>query len=549
MSDDLGTELAFARLDRETSETLRAVWPLIDNSMTAILDKMYAHILSVPSLKALFANDEMIKSARVRQQKHWQRLFSGNFDADYIASVRRIAVTHARIGLEPSFYIGTYLMAIEEIHALLIAAHTHAIAMPSSRGKLERAIRAIDRAVFFDLSLVVAGYQTEYGAGFRNRLEELADQFGSVINTFTDALADAAHGLHASSGKMLALANTTTEEIAGLTAGAEQSSSNMQSVAAAVEQITASIGEISRQTQQAADNTGAAVTTVEQAGQTVESLNVTAARIGDVVGLIQNIAGQTNLLALNATIEAARAGDAGKGFAVVAGEVKALSAQTAKATEDIRGQVVAVRTGVSQIADTMGEIARAVDRIRQSTASIASAVEQQGAATKEIARSVGAAAAGASEITGGARKVEANATSTAGTAREVSDASADLTQRAEALKAQASQFMDKIRLADRRADNRVPVDTECVLAADGASFSAYLTDVSAGGAAVRMDTARLPKQPRTLALRVPGSPVNAQVRIVSMMESLVNLAFVEKADGATAARWFATRRRSGARAA
>jgi methyl-accepting chemotaxis protein len=65
----------------------------------------------------------------------------------------------------------------------------------------------------------------------------------------------------------------------------------------------------------------------------VEVLILSTQKIGETMGLIQTIAAQTNLLALNATIEAARAGDAGKGFAIVAGEVKALAAQTSKATD------------------------------------------------------------------------------------------------------------------------------------------------------------------------------------------------------------------------
>ena len=210
----------------------------------------------------------------------------------------------------------------------MIAAHCKGVVTRGMKARLEQAIRSVDRAVFFDLQLVVSGYLSETANDFHVRLEDLANQFGSVIKGFTEGLASSARGLTVNANEMLTIANAATEEAAGLNAGAEHSSANIQAVAAAAEQITASIGEISRQTQQASDNTGAAVTTVGRAGDIVEALSATASRIGDVVNLIQNIAGQTNLLALNATIEAARAGDAGKGFAVVAGEVKALSAQT-----------------------------------------------------------------------------------------------------------------------------------------------------------------------------------------------------------------------------
>ncbi len=66
-----------------------------------------------------------------------------------------------------------------------------------------------------------------------------------------------------------------------------------------------------------------------------------------MIKLIRAIAGQTNLLALNATIEAARAGEAGRGFAVVASEVKSLAVQTARATEEIAGHILAVQNSTT----------------------------------------------------------------------------------------------------------------------------------------------------------------------------------------------------------
>ncbi|WP_159995792.1 methyl-accepting chemotaxis protein [Roseomonas sp. 18066] len=194
---------------------------------------------------------------------------------------------------------------------------------------------------------------------------------------------------------LLAQGTTQAERDAGVVADrARGATENVGAVAAAAEQLAASISEISRRVTEGAGVARDAVVAAEASDSTVAGLSAAADRIGDVVRLIADIAGQTNLLALNATIEAARAGEAGKGFAVVASEVKTLASQTAKATEEIATQIGAMRGATSQAVQAVRGIAAAVGRMDEVTAAIASAVEEQGAATREIARNAAAAAAG-----------------------------------------------------------------------------------------------------------------------------------------------------------
>ena len=130
-----------------------------------------------------------------------------------------------------------------------------------------------------------------------------------------------------------------------------------------------------------------AVGEAERTNTEIKALDEAAKRIGDVVKLITAIAEQTNLLALNATIEAARAGEAGRGFAVVAHEVKALAGQTAKATEEITGQIAGMQQATVRSVDAIASIQRTIREVGDITATIAAAVTEQGAATQEIARS------------------------------------------------------------------------------------------------------------------------------------------------------------------
>src|SRR6185369_15295932 len=113
-----------------------------------------------------------------------------------------------------------------------------------------------------------------------------------------------------------------------------------------------------------------AVGEAEQTDRTIKGLADAVQRIGEVVTLINGIASQTNLLALNATIEAARAGEAGKGFAVVASEVKSLANQTAKATEEIAGQIGAIQQATTGAVDAITGISETIARVNEISASV-----------------------------------------------------------------------------------------------------------------------------------------------------------------------------------
>ncbi len=164
----------------------------------------------------------------------------------------------------------------------------------------------------------------------------------------------------------------------------EETSTNVQAVAASTDQLLASITEISRSMSSARDSTDEMLDKAVKAGASTQRMDEVVSSMGSIVEVIQNIASQINLLALNATIESARAGEAGKGFAVVANEVKNLAKQAARATEQISVDISGVQDIAREVADVLGDIRTGVEGVVNNVTSISSAVEEQSAVTGEV---------------------------------------------------------------------------------------------------------------------------------------------------------------------
>ncbi len=273
----------------------------------------------------------------------------------------------------------------------------------------------------------------------------LASEFQADVKAVAELVAGRAASLQRAAGGMADDVVAVARDIEGASGAAERTSSSVQTIAAAAEELAASVAEINRQTGRSTEIVGSVAKMAKETDATVRSLAEAAARIGDVVGLITGIAGQTNLLALNATIEAARAGEAGKGFAVVAGEVKSLAAQTARATDEIGSQIERIQATTRDAVTAITAIAGRIGEVSELTDGIAGAVAQQGSAAAEIADSAQQAASGTHAVTAGVAGVTKSTGAVRDVAGQVLELADTLAAEAERLGARVTGFLTSLR--------------------------------------------------------------------------------------------------------
>ncbi|MBP3125915.1 methyl-accepting chemotaxis protein [Thalassospira sp. ER-Se-21-Dark] len=266
---------------------------------------------------------------------------------------------------------------------------------------------------------------------------EISRILGSVTGS-VGTVKDTSDNLNETADINAAMANDVNQ-------ASSEANRNVQTVASAAEELSASINEIRAQVDRSLEISGSAVSQAEHTNQLVEGLAVSATKIGEVLGLISDIAEQTNLLALNATIEAARAGDAGKGFAVVASEVKNLANQTGKATDEIGSQITGIQDATKQSVDAIKGITTVISDMSEIASSIAAAIEQQGVATAEIAARVLDASDATSKASDQSDSIQSAAEQNRARASELAKAAHELASGSNALRQSVDTFLDDVR--------------------------------------------------------------------------------------------------------
>lgn len=477
---DIARRLDYLGLDEASLMRLRSLKPFIEKELGPALDAFYGVVRKSPEVSHLFSSDAHIERAKSAQLGHWANIAAGDFTGDYAAKVQTIGHVHARIGLEPRWYIGGYALIVE--HLLTEAARSlwpkRRLFTRQETGPEEFAAKfsSLIKAVFLDMDLSISVYMDTSDVTKQQAVQAqvvaeerkiVSDSFGAALKRISDGdltaritgplpaayetlredfnhaistLAQAIGNIGAGAGSIHLSASEIASASGDLAKRTERQAANLEETAAAVEEVTTTVRQTAQSANEANTLVMAARDNAQRGGEVVEhaivamgEIQASSSAIANIIEVIDEIAFQTNLLALNAGIEAARAGEAGRGFAVVASEVRALAQRCADAAKDIQN-LIAKSHG--QVEDGV----RSVNEVAQSLRQIVTQVVEVSSVFNAIRASTAEQATGLQAVNQAVNAMDQITQQNAAMVEQVNAASQALTQDAASIAAQLSAF-------------------------------------------------------------------------------------------------------------
>ncbi|WP_176556234.1 globin-coupled sensor protein [Rubellimicrobium rubrum] len=341
MQPELSLEdrFAFMGLTEGQLADTRAHLPVFREAIGRALEVFYDKLQSTPETNRFLPDGSRLGGMKAAQAGHWEYLLGERLDEEYVARARRIGQTHARIGLEPQWYLGGYGLVL---------------------GHLIRDV----------LPTLMAG-------GFWDRKDRAKEAAGAISSLVSLAVLDMElaistyiEALEQQRNQSDAARTTLATAVERLSSAMEEMTSNTAQTAESAARTEALASEVAR----GADESGRAVQ------QTVSSMRLMAERIQ----ILKEIARQTDLLALNAAIEAARAGSGGAGFAVVANEVRKLAERATVAATDMQTLASEAVSVAEEGGSQMAALVPNVRQISDLVTTISAACREQSVGTTQI---------------------------------------------------------------------------------------------------------------------------------------------------------------------
>ena len=427
--DELSSRLSFIQMGSQARKDLNDSRELVMKTLPPLLDAFYQQLSRTPAVAHFFPTQQDAARAKKAQIEHWETISRGDFTDTYTAKVRRVGKTHARIGLDPRWYIGGYAMVLSGLASAVLKAKWPA--WVGGRAKVEQTLTALIKATLLDMDLAISVYLDESEARRRaseaeakraeeaalknerslivssigQALQRLANKdltirihddlpldYAKLVTDFNAAADQVQHAMSAINGSIETI-QSATREIAtassDLSKRAEEHAYMIDTTVNELSKVTAMDENRARLSE---ENAESEQSTIGRAVAAMTNIEQSAQKITQIIGVMDEIAFQTNLLALNAGVEAARAGDAGRGFAVVASEVRALAQRSAEAAKEIKALIQLssnqVETGsklVREAGKAMQNFGTSMDRIDQITQQNAAMAEESTAACHSLA--------------------------------------------------------------------------------------------------------------------------------------------------------------------
>jgi methyl-accepting chemotaxis protein len=459
---EIAERLKFCEIDERQLKILASARPILQQCIGPALDRFYARARQTPETQKMFRDDAHMASAKAAQTQHWNKIVEGRFDEAYYTSVRKIGEVHARIGLEPKWYVGAYSLIVEEI---LRAVGRHSRPwkhLPGTTASQTELSAALVKAALLDMDLSISIYfevaekERQQAIGrLDDALARLSDGDLAVdLEGLPPSFRSLEQSYNMSLGKLRSTIGTVSSTAIGIRTGSseiarasEDLARRTESNAANLEQTSATLIQVEErvrttakhalETLAIADEAIAAVDGGrDTAGGAVRAMDVvreSARGIDSVIEGLDKIAFQTRVLAMNAAVEAGRAGDAGRGFAVVADLVSSLAMRAEEEAQRARAGLTATQAEI-------GTAVEAVTRVDRALGDISAEVGKVHGLLGRMSNDNAAQSTAISEITATIGTMDRATQQNAAMVEQTSAAARNLTDDVERLTDQAGQF-------------------------------------------------------------------------------------------------------------